>query len=98
MLFRRAGFEVASGPEIEDDFHNFEALNIPRDHPARALHDTFYFPDGKLLRTHTSPVQIRSLLEARRADCAHRPRARLSARLRHDARAHVPPARGAGGR
>jgi phenylalanyl-tRNA synthetase alpha chain len=63
MLFRRAGFEVASGPEIEDDFHNFEALNIPPDHPARALHDTFYFPDGKLLRTHTSPVQIRSLLK-----------------------------------
>jgi phenylalanyl-tRNA synthetase alpha chain len=63
MLFRRAGFEVASGPEIEDDFHNFEALNIPRDHPARALHDTFYFPDGRLLRTHTSPVQIRSLLQ-----------------------------------
>jgi phenylalanyl-tRNA synthetase alpha chain len=62
-LFRRAGFEVASGPEIEDDFHNFEALNIPRDHPARALHDTFYFPDGRLLRTHTSPVQIRSLLK-----------------------------------
>ncbi len=61
-LFRRAGFEVASGPEIEDDFHNFEALNIPPDHPARALHDTFYFPDGRLLRTHTSPVQIRSLL------------------------------------
>jgi phenylalanyl-tRNA synthetase alpha chain len=62
-LFRRAGFEVASGPEIEDDFHNFEALNIPPDHPARALHDTFYFPDGRLLRTHTSPVQIRSLLK-----------------------------------
>jgi phenylalanyl-tRNA synthetase alpha chain len=62
-LFRRAGFEVASGPEIEDDFHNFEALNIPPNHPARALHDTFYFPDGRLLRTHTSPVQIRSLLE-----------------------------------
>ena len=61
-LFRRAGFEVASGPEIEDDFHNFEALNIPRDHPARAMHDTFYFPDGRLLRTHTSPVQIRALL------------------------------------
>jgi phenylalanyl-tRNA synthetase alpha chain len=61
-LFRRAGFDVASGPEIEDDFHNFEALNIPRDHPARALHDTFYFPDGRLLRTHTSPVQIRALL------------------------------------
>jgi phenylalanyl-tRNA synthetase alpha chain len=62
-LFRRAGFEVASGPEIEDDFHNFEALNIPPNHPARAMHDTFYFADGRLLRTHTSPVQIRSLRE-----------------------------------
>lgn len=61
-LFRSAGFDVASGPEIEDDFHNFEALNIPPDHPARAMHDTFYFPDGRLLRTHTSPVQIRALL------------------------------------
>jgi phenylalanyl-tRNA synthetase alpha chain len=61
-LFRRAGFDVATGPEIEDDFHNFEALNIPADHPARAMHDTFYFADGRLLRTHTSPVQIRSLL------------------------------------
>lgn len=62
MLFRRAGFDVAYGPEIEDDFHNFEALNIPANHPARAMHDTFYFPDGRLLRTHTSPVQIRALL------------------------------------
>ena len=62
-LFRRAGFEVASGPEIEDDFHNFEALNIPPNHPARAMHDTFYFADGRLLRTHTSPVQIRALRE-----------------------------------
>jgi phenylalanyl-tRNA synthetase alpha chain len=61
-LFRQAGFDVATGPEIEDDFHNFEALNIPAEHPARAMHDTFYFPDGKLLRTHTSPVQIRALL------------------------------------
>ena len=52
-IFRRSGFEVAAGPEIEDDFHNFEALNIPADHPARAMHDTFYFPDGRLLRTHT---------------------------------------------
>ena len=60
-LFRRAGFEVASGPEIEDDFYNFEALNIPPNHPARAMHDTLYFPDGRLLRTHTSPVQIRAL-------------------------------------
>jgi phenylalanyl-tRNA synthetase alpha chain len=62
-LFRRAGFDVASGPEVEDDFHNFGALNIPPNHPARAMHDTFYFPDGLLLRTHTSPVQIRALQE-----------------------------------
>jgi phenylalanyl-tRNA synthetase alpha chain len=61
-LFRNAGFSVEEGPEVEDDWHNFEALNIPADHPARAMHDTFYFPDGRLLRTHTSPVQIRALL------------------------------------
>jgi len=59
VLFAGMGFSVAEGPEIEDDFHNFEALNIPASHPARAMHDTFYFPDGTLLRTHTSPVQIR---------------------------------------
>ena len=63
-IFRQAGFQVATGPEIEDDFHNFEALNIPANHPARAMHDTFYFPDGRLLRTHTSPVQIRELRKA----------------------------------
>jgi phenylalanyl-tRNA synthetase alpha chain len=60
-IFSQAGFQVASGPEVEDDFHNFEALNIPKYHPARAMHDTFYFPDGRLLRTHTSPVQIRTM-------------------------------------
>ncbi|MGO9933948.1 MAG: phenylalanine--tRNA ligase subunit alpha [Steroidobacteraceae bacterium] len=60
-IFAQAGFQVASGPEVEDDFHNFEALNMPRNHPARAMHDTFYFPDGRLLRTHTSPVQIRTM-------------------------------------
>ncbi len=60
-IFRNAGFGVRSGPEIEDDFHNFSALNIPDNHPARAMHDTFYFPGGMLLRTHTSPVQIRSI-------------------------------------
>lgn len=59
--FARLGFEVVLGPEIEDEFHNFEALNIPGHHPARAMHDTFYFGDGKLLRTHTSPVQIRAM-------------------------------------
>ena len=62
-LFRNAGFTVEAGPEIEDDFHNFTALNLPPDHPARAMHDTFYFPDGRLLRTHTSPVQVRTMLE-----------------------------------
>lgn len=58
-IFRGLGFEVADGPEVEDDYHNFEALNFPEHHPARAMHDTFYLPDGRLLRTHTSPVQIR---------------------------------------
>ena len=58
-MFGKLGFNVAQGPEVEDDFHNFEALNIPEQHPARAMHDTFYFDDGMLLRTHTSPVQIR---------------------------------------
>ncbi len=57
-LFRSVGFDVASGPEIETDFYNFTALNIPENHPARAMHDTFYIDNGNLLRTHTSPVQI----------------------------------------
>ncbi|MCP4091408.1 MAG: phenylalanine--tRNA ligase subunit alpha [Gammaproteobacteria bacterium] len=60
-IFAGAGFAVAHGPEIEDDFHNFTALNVPTDHPARAMHDTFYFEGGHLLRTHTSPVQIRAM-------------------------------------
>ena len=58
-LFSSMGFEVAEGPEIEDDYHNFEALNIPAHHPARAMHDTFYIDEHHVLRTHTSPVQIR---------------------------------------
>ena len=61
-ILRPAGFAVHTGPEIEDEFHNFTALNIPEHHPARAMHDTFYLPSGKLLRTHTSPVQIRAML------------------------------------
>lgn len=60
-LFKSMGFEIVEGPEIENEYYNFEALNIPSDHPARAMHDTFYFPNGLLLRTHTSPVQIRTL-------------------------------------
>jgi len=62
-LFAQMGFEVAEGPEIEDDYHNFEALNIPASHPARAMHDTFYFDKRTVLRTHTSPVQIRVMEE-----------------------------------
>jgi phenylalanyl-tRNA synthetase alpha chain len=58
-IFNKLGFEVATGPEVEDDHYNFETLNFPPHHPARAMHDTFYFGDGRLLRTHTSPVQIR---------------------------------------
>jgi phenylalanyl-tRNA synthetase alpha chain len=61
QIFSAAGFAVHTGPEIEDEAHNFNALNIPDNHPARALHDTFYFPSGLLLRTHTSPVQIRAM-------------------------------------
>lgn len=62
-FFTGIGFEVASGPEVEDDYHNFEALNIPSHHPARAMHDTFYFDAHRLLRTHTSPVQVRVMKE-----------------------------------
>src|SRR5690606_13761078 len=75
-IFADLGFAVATGPEIEDDWHNFTALNMPESHPARAMHDTFYFPDragaqggqsdaggGRmLLRTHTSPVQVRTMM------------------------------------
>ncbi len=61
QFFELAGFKVAEGPELEDEFHNFSALNIPENHPARASHDTFYFNDGRLLRTHTSNVQIREM-------------------------------------
>lgn len=60
-LFVQLGFAVGAGPEVEDDEHNFEALNIPKNHPARAMQDTFYFGDGRLLRTHTSPIQVRTM-------------------------------------
>jgi phenylalanyl-tRNA synthetase alpha chain len=64
-IFTRIGFQVAKGPQVELDYYNFEALNIPHDHPARDMHDTFYFSDELLLRTHTSPVQIR-VMESQR--------------------------------
>ncbi|MCR6662620.1 MAG: phenylalanine--tRNA ligase subunit alpha [Luteimonas sp.] len=63
-IFGRLGYELSDGPEIEDDWHNFEALNFPPHHPARAMHDTFYFGDGRLLRTHTSGVQVRYMHDA----------------------------------
>ncbi|MGB5478552.1 MAG: phenylalanine--tRNA ligase subunit alpha, partial [Thermoanaerobaculia bacterium] len=62
-IFTGLGYSVADGPEVEDDYHNFEALNFPPDHPARDTQDTFFLQDGRLLRTHTSPVQIRTMLE-----------------------------------
>ncbi len=62
-IFAELGYSVAEGPEVEDDFHNFEALNFPADHPARDTQDTLFLEDGRLLRTHTSPVQIRTMLE-----------------------------------
>lgn len=62
-IFRELGFTVETGPEVEDDFHNFQALNMPQDHPARDDSDTFYLEGGLLLRTHTSPVQVRTMLE-----------------------------------
>lgn len=62
-LFVGAGYDVVSGPEVENDYYNFEALNIPSHHPARAMHDTFYFGDGTLLRTHTSPSQVHTMEE-----------------------------------
>ena len=71
-IFSRMGYEVAEGPEIEDDWHNFEALNFPPHHPARAMHETFYFGDGRLLRTHTSGVQVRYM-------DAHKPPLRMIA-------------------
>lgn len=78
-VFADLGFAVATGPEIEDDWHNFTALNMPESHPARAMHDTFYFPDRNddgremLLRTHTSPVQIRSMLATAKASAGGAP-------------------------
>lgn len=60
-FFTNIGYTIATGPEVEDDYHNFEALNIPSHHPARAMHDTFYFDVNTLLRTHTSPVQVRTM-------------------------------------
>jgi phenylalanyl-tRNA synthetase alpha chain len=84
---------IESGPEIEEDFHNFEALNIPVRPSGRAMHDTFYFPDGRLLRTHTSPVQIAPMLSGKPPFAVDRARTRVSQRSRRHAFADVPPGR-----
>ena len=85
-IFADMGFAVAEGPDIETDDYNFTKLNFPEGHPAREMHDTFFFPpkpDGSrlLLRTHTSPVQVRTMLSAEAADPRHHSRPHLSQRL-----------------
>ena len=81
-IFSGMGFEIARGPDIEDDYHNFEALNIPKDHPARDMQDTFFVAGGNLLRTHTSPVQIRTMETPQTAVADCRSRRSLSPRRR----------------
>ena len=77
-VFSHLGFEIAEGPEVELDYYNFEALNIHKDHPARDMQDTFYISDDLLLRTHTSPVQIRMMEKASASSPHHRPREGVS--------------------
>ena len=94
-LFHAMGFEVADGPEIEDDFHNFQALNIPENHPARAMQDTFYVENGDVLRTHTSGIQIRYMLAKKKsADSHYCPRSRVSCGFGRNPLADVSPSRG----
>ena len=93
-LFSQLGFHVATGPEIEDDWHNFEALNFPPNHPAREMHDTFWFDPHRLLRTHTSPGADPPPSGQPAAAPRHRPGQGLPLRLRSDALADVPPGRG----
>ncbi len=93
--FIAMNFSVEDGPKIEDDFHNFEALNLPKNHPARDMQDTFFCRDGKLLRTHTSPVQIRTMLEQKPPIRIIAPGAVFRHRLRPNTHTYVPSGRGA---
>ena len=88
-IFSALGFAVAEGPEVEQDFYNFEALNMPKDHPARDMQDTFYVNDDIVLRTHTSPVQIRTMLKTCAARSNYCSWYCLSPRLRYHAYAYV---------
>ena len=101
-IFADLGFAVAEGPEIEDDWHNFTALNIPETHPARDMHDTFYVAGEHerpmVLRTHTSPVQIRTMQRQKPPIRDHRAGPRLPLGQRCDPHADVPPDRGIGDR
>ncbi len=89
-ILYQSRFAVTNGPEVEDDYHNFEALNIPGHHPARAMHDTFYFDVNHLLRTHTSGVQIRTMENQTAADSYCLSRSCVSLRLRPNALTNVP--------
>ena len=93
-IFVGLGYRVVEGPEVELDYYNFTALNHPPGHPARMLQDTFYFSDEVLLRTHTSPMQVRAMEQQEPPDLHRRARQGLPARLGRDAHADVPPARG----
>ena len=81
-IFRGMGFHIAEGPEVEHEYYNFDALNTPAEHPARDSHDTFYITDSLLLRTHTSPVQIRYMEKTEAAYTDYRPGTSISLRLR----------------
>ena len=97
-IFEGLGFSVAEGPEVESDYYNFAALNFPDDHPARDMQDTFHVSADTVLRTHTSPVQIRAMKAQRAARPHHLPGQGVPARHHgRDAFAHVPPDRGPGG-
>ena len=96
-IFLHLGFEAVEGPEVELDWYNFEALNLPPDHPARDMQDTFYFSDQVLLRTHTSPMQIRTMEAAPAPGAHHRPGQGLPPGLGHHPLPHVSPGGGPAG-
>ncbi len=97
-IFERMGFNIAEGPEIEEDYYNFTALNFPKNHPARDMQDTFFVSDDIVLRTHTSPLQVRVMEKQAAARQGYRPGQSISLRFRCNPHAHVSPGGGAFGR